>query len=106
MLAAASVLAMVLFSLTAFGNIKKAAHADISMKVNATTAQINLEEPSRFKVGQKVGVYREECRGGRYSVCTRDRVGFAKVSKIHDQKFAEVTMDNVYFEEGYVIQND
>ncbi|WP_413582175.1 hypothetical protein [Bdellovibrio sp. HCB288] len=107
MLATASVLALVLFSLTAFGNIKKAAHADISMKLSATTAQINLEEPSRFKVGQKVGVYREECHGGRFSVCTRDRVGFAKVSKIHDQKFAEVTMDkDVYFEEGYVIQND
>ncbi|WP_413584859.1 hypothetical protein [Bdellovibrio sp. HCB274] len=102
-----TVVAMAFFSFTAFASVKKAAHADISMKINASTAQINLEEPSKFKLGQHVGVYREDCHGGRFSVCTRDRVGSAKITKVHDQKYAEVTMDkDVYFEEGYVIQND
>ncbi|WP_413575282.1 hypothetical protein ACLVWU_13330 [Bdellovibrio sp. HCB290] len=106
-MAAFTVLVAVLFSVSAFCSVKKAVHADISMKINASTAQINLEEPSRFKVGQHVGVYREDCRGGRFSVCTRDRVGSAKISKIHSQKYAEVTMDkDIYFEEGYVIQGE
>lgn len=107
MMAAFAFVAMMFVSVSAFCSLKKHIQGDVTMKLDASTAQINLEEPSNLRVGQRMAVYRSECRGARYSVCTKDRVGFAKVSKIHDAKYAEVTMDkDVYFETGYAVESD
>lgn len=108
MVAAFTLVAMMLFSVSGFCAFKKAVHGDITMKMDESTAQVNLEESSiAVKMGQRLAVFRKECDGGRFAVCTKDRVGFAKISRIHDKKYAEVTMDkNVYFEPGYVVENE
>ncbi|QDK46302.1 hypothetical protein DOM22_14580 [Bdellovibrio sp. ZAP7] len=108
MVAAFTFVAMMFISVSAFCSYKKAVHGDVTMKLNESTAQVNLEESkAAVKLGQRLAVFREECKGGRFSVCTKDRVGFAQVSKIHDKKYAEVTMDkNVYFDAGYVVESE
>ncbi|WP_413557995.1 hypothetical protein [Bdellovibrio sp. HCB209] len=107
MMAAFAFVAMMFISISAFCSFKKHAQGDVTMKLDASTAQINLEEPATLTVGQRMAVFRSECRGGRFSVCTKDRVGFAKVSKVHDKKYAEVTMDkDVYFETGYAVESE
>lgn len=108
MVAAFAFVAVMFVSISAFCSFKKAIHGDVTLKLDESTAQVNMEESSAvIKMGQRLVVFREECRGGRFSVCTKDRVGFAKVSKIHDKKYAEVTMDkNVYFDAGYVVESE
>ena len=107
MVAAFTLVAMTLFSVSGFCAFKKAVHGDITMKVDESTAQVDLQDSTLVKMGQRLAVFRKECEGGRFAICTKDRVGFAKISRIHDKKYAEVTMDkNVYFEPGYVVEND
>jgi hypothetical protein len=108
MVAVFTFVAMMFISVSAFCSSKKAVHGDVTMKLDESTAQVNMEESSiAAKVGQRLAVFREDCKGGRFSVCTKDRVGFAKISKIHDKKYAEVTMDkNVYFDAGYVVESE
>ena len=108
MIALVTFVTVMFISATGFCSYKRAVHGDITMKMDDSTAQVNLQESSTaVKMGQRLAVFREECKGGRFSVCTKDRVGFAKISRIHDKKYAEVTMDkNVYFEAGYVVENE
>ena len=93
-------------SLSAFCANKKVAQGDITMKVSANIAQINLGESNIMK-GQRLAVFRQECHGGRFAVCTKDRVGGGRVTRVFDKKYSEIALDpGVHFDVGYIVEQE
>lgn len=93
-------------SLNAFCAGKKTAQGDITMKVSANTAQINLGE-SKITMGQRLAIFRQECHGGRFAVCTKDRVGGGRVTRVFDTKYSEIALDpGVHFDVGYIVEQE
>lgn len=93
-------------SLNAFCSARKAAQGDITMKVSANIAQINLGE-SNISMGQRLAVFRQECHGGRFAVCTKSKVGGGRVTRVFDKKYSEIALDpGVHFDVGYVVEKE
>jgi hypothetical protein len=99
-----SLLAVALWSIDSLGAVRPAAQGDITMKITPSRAQVNLGEYHLAR-GQRVGVFKKECVGAKLPICTMDRVGSARVTRILNEKYAEITLDpGVRFEEGYVVR--
>ena len=76
------------------------------MKISANTAQINLGE-NKIAMGQRLAIFRQECHGGRFAVCTKDRVGSGHVTRVFDTKYSEIALDpGVHFDVGYIVEQE
>jgi hypothetical protein len=101
-----SLLAVALWSIDSLGAVRTATQGDITLKINPSRAQVNLGEYSLVR-GQRVGVFKKSCSGAKLPVCTLNRVGTARVTRILNNQYAEITMDpGVRFREGYVVQRE
>jgi hypothetical protein len=101
-----SLLAVALWSIDSLGAVKTAAQGDITLKINPSRAQVNLGEYD-LKRGQRVGVFKKECVGAKLPICTMDRIGSARVTRILNDQYAEITLDpGVRFKEGFIVQRE
>ena len=101
-----SLLAVALWSIDSLGAVRPVAQGDITLKINPSRAQVNLGEYN-LRRGQRVGVFKKSCVGAKVPICTLDRVGSARVSRILNEQYAEITLDpGVRFSEGYVVQRE
>lgn len=99
-------LVMAFVSLQAFASTNKAVQGDITMRVSANIAQINLGK-TNIKTGQRLAVFRQECHGGRFAVCTKERVGGGRVTRVFDNKYSEFFVDSgVHFDVGYIVEQE
>ena len=97
---------MLFASLNVFCMTKKSPQGDITMKISANLAQINLGE-TQITTGQRLAVFRQDCHGGRFAVCTKDRVGGGRVTRVFDKKYSEIALDpGVAFDVGYVVEQE
>ena len=101
-----SLLAVALWSIDSLGAVRTTPQGDITLKINPSRAQVNLGEYNLAR-GQCVGVFKKTCVGAKLPICTLDRVGSARVTRILNDKYAEITLDpGVSFAEGYVVRRE
>lgn len=97
-----SLLAVTMWSIDSLGAVQ----GDITMKINPSRAQVNLGEYQVVR-GQRVGVFKKTCSGAKLPNCKLQRVGSARVTRILNNNYAEVTMDpGTRFREGYIIRRE
>ncbi len=98
--------ALMLFVSNVSSRSLAAVQGDITLKINPSRAQVNLGD-YQVKRGQRMGVFKKSCRGPKLPVCQMDRVGGARVSRILNDKYAEIILDpGVHFSEGYVVERE
>lgn len=102
-----SLIAVALWSIDSLGAIRDGrVQGDITLKITPSRAQVNLGEYQLAR-GQRVGVYKKTCVGAKLPICSLDRVGSARVSRILNNQYAEITLDpGVRFVEGYIVQRE
>lgn len=101
-----SLLAVALWSIDSLGAVRAAAQGDITLKINPSRAQVNLGE-YKLARGQRVGVFKKDCVGARLPICTLDRVGSARVTRVLNERYAEITLDpGTRFQEGFIVRRE
>lgn len=101
-----SLLAVALWSIDSLGAVRTTPQGDITLKINPSRAQVNLGEYDLAR-GQRVGVFKKTCVGSKLPICTLDRVGSARVTRILNANYAEITLDpGVRFKEGFVVRRE
>lgn len=101
-----SLLAVALWSIDSLGAVRTTPQGDITLKISPSRAQVNLGEYDLAR-GQRVGVFKKTCVGPKLPICTLDRVGSARVTRILNANYAEITLDpGVRFKEGFVVRRE
>jgi hypothetical protein len=91
------------FGSLAFAGVKK---GDVTLKIDSANAQISLGDHS-VRQGDKVIVYKESCQGPRVSLCKKEKVGEAIVSRVLNEKASEIKTDGkMALEEGMIVEKE
>ena len=98
--------AAVLVLVLAFNSLAMAGvqQGGVTLKIDSSNAQIDLGDHS-VRMGDKVVLYKETCQGPKVSLCKKEKVGTATVSKVLNEKASEIKTDgNMALEEGMIVE--